>query len=401
MATAMAANDIKARGDWLAFATAIVGREVESSKDLNKDEAGKVNYCPTVDEQVLTANRGWVAMGDVVVGDRVFAPDGTATKVTEVHPRHCGARWRVTFSDGEAVDTAADHSWRAFDRALWTKIHRRRDKSGDWSEWWVDAPLVTTSGMSEELRDYRGMTNWTIPNTAPLMAPEADLPIDPYLFGYWLGDGFWSQITCHADDVGHIVQHIESLGWIATSGVSQTSSWVRASIPGTRSGWAGRTTDSFPNRLRAIGVWDKGTKTVPASYLNASVKQLKALLAGLVDSDGSMTRGGQAVFTNTNRELIEAVHDLVVSLGAKATIKPVSRPVEHWRVTFTPSWCPFHMQRHVEAWDRLAGKPSVRRRSRTVKMIEQVADQAEFVRINVDHPSHLFLIGRGLVPTRR
>lgn len=357
------------------------------------------NFCPAVDEKVLTSNRGWTVMGDVVVGDEVFAPDGSVTAVTEVHERHCGARWRVTFSDGETVDTDGEHRWRAFDRRLWTKIHRRRDKSNDWSKWWDDAPLVTTADMAAELRDYRGMTNWTIPNTQPLELRAADLPIDPYLFGYWLGDGFWSTITCHADDVSHLVDHVKSLGWNATSGVNHSSSWVRASVPGTRNGWAGRTTDSLPNRLRALGVWDKGTKTVPAEYLAGSVAQRRALLAGLVDADGSMTRGGQAVFTNTNPNLVMAVHDLVVSLGAKAMVDSVSKPVNHWRVTFTPEWCPFRIQRKVNSWDERSGKPSIRRRSRTVTSIEQVADHAEFVCIAVDHPSHLFLIGRGLVPT--
>ena len=42
----------------------------------------------------------------------------------------------------------------------------------------------------------------SVPVARPLRLPDADLPIDPYILGLWLGDGSSTapNITCHRDD---------------------------------------------------------------------------------------------------------------------------------------------------------------------------------------------------------
>ena len=45
-----------------------------------------------IDTPVLTANRGWVCHGDLVVGDYVFAPGGSAVRVVALSGRYNGNR---------------------------------------------------------------------------------------------------------------------------------------------------------------------------------------------------------------------------------------------------------------------------------------------------------------------
>ena len=70
-------------------------------------------------------------------------------------------------------------------------------------------------------------------------------------------------------------------------------------------------------RLRTIGVL--GNKHIPSEYLRASESQRRALLAGLLDTDGTVTAGGAVQFCVTERRLADDVAELMVSLviGAK------------------------------------------------------------------------------------
>ena len=55
---------------------------------------------------------GWTTMGDLNVGDTVFAKDGTPTSVIEVSEVFTGNDcFRITFSDGTAIVADAGHRW--------------------------------------------------------------------------------------------------------------------------------------------------------------------------------------------------------------------------------------------------------------------------------------------------
>ena len=75
---------------------------------------------------------------------------------------------------------------------------------------------------------------------------------------------------------------------------------------------------SVQARLRTIGVL--GNKHIPVEYLRASETQRRALLAGLLDTDGTVTMGGSAQYTGTNQRLVSDVAELVVSLGYRCQI---------------------------------------------------------------------------------
>ena len=80
---------------------------------------------------------------------------------------------------------------------------------------------------------------------------------------------------------------------------------------------------SLQAMLRSIGVL--GNKHIPPAYLRASEVQRRALLAGLLDTDGYAQPSGTVVFAVCDQRLALDVQELVLSLGYRATIstKPV------------------------------------------------------------------------------
>jgi hypothetical protein len=367
---------------------------------------------------ILTANRGWVSLAGIRVGDEVFHPAGYPVAVVAVSDVLLGHEcYRVTTTDGRSVVADADH--------LWTVTDKRRERSaGPRGERrrWFEARTVTTAdmlagglsrhpgggrtsvtdGKTYATNEYR----FQLPTQEPLKSPVVDLPIDPYMFGAWLGDGDsrGAALTVGGEDLGHMVAQVEAAGYRVVSRVRNTCNTAWHLRFNTTDGRPGGRTGMQP-LLRALGVL--GDKHIPDVYLTAGAAQREALLQGLLDTDGTIeARRGQVEFCSTTRALADGVLFLARSLGWRATL------VEHratlngrdcgpkFRVCWTPTrldpFVPFRMPRkaaRVKAVDGGKGRATL-----SVARIEPVPSVP--VRcITVDSPDGLYLAGRDLVPT--
>ena len=180
--------------------------------------------------EVLTANRGWIEMVEIKVGDMVIHPSGQPTRVEFVSDVINAPCYEVLTTDGRSVVVDAEHPWAVTDK--------RTEKSRGATQrtrWFVDRIATTeqmvTEGLSRYLAGYRTTKTdgkiytvneyrFQLPEQNSIQMPEQELlPIDPYLLGTWLGDGHSSgaQLTSHVDDVPHWVNQIERCGFIASA----------------------------------------------------------------------------------------------------------------------------------------------------------------------------------------
>src|SRR5699024_8111406 len=158
--------------------------------------------------------------------------------------------------------------------------------------------------------------------------------------------------------------------------------------------------DSLATRLRVLDVL--GNKHIPAAYLRAGVAQRRALLAGLLDSDGTASaRSGRVTYTSTRAILAENVAELARSLGYQPTVghRRVSGRTEAtstaFNVGFTTDNNPFRLPRKAE---RVSGRRSDRASRRYITDVRTVGSVP--VRcIQVDNSDHMYLAGRAMVPT--
>ena len=70
--------------------------------------------------------------------------------------------------------------------------------------------------------------------------------------------------------------------------------------------------------LRKLGVLSD--KHIPAAYLRASEEQRRAVLAGLMDTDGTVTSTRNCQYEVTSRRLAEDVRELISSLGYRCSV---------------------------------------------------------------------------------
>jgi Type III restriction enzyme, res subunit/Helicase conserved C-terminal domain/LAGLIDADG-like domain len=92
--------------------------------------------------------------------------------------------------------------------------------------------------------------------------------------------------------------------------------------------------NSLSKALAKLGPWGllSGEKSIPKKYLLASIEQRLALLAGLVDTDGSASRAG-ACYHTTSKQLAQDVIVLARSVGCRASLGHD----KCWRVTMRHS----------------------------------------------------------------
>lgn len=371
----------------------VLDNGLKAEKVMSSPDEAQYLHSVDLAEEILTTV-GWKTMGTIETGDVVYAEDGSQTTVLGKSPVFLDSPcYELEFADGSKVVASDDHRWH-----VWDNYDHQRG-GGYHGEW----KTITTADIASNWKWYQDKNRYRVACDGVVQAPEADLPIDPYIFGYWLGDGtsLDPSLTVGHRDVEHVTAAIERAGYHVTASSDLTGGWGTSKRLHLSNG----TPKGLRNTLRDLGVLGRGKKHIPDVYLQASVEQRKALLAGLLDSDGSAFPSVR--FTSTLPRLADDVLTLVRSLGQRARITHRDLPpregvktskrqaVIHWTATFDP----FRMARKsaaVRIWEDKPRAKDVRRMS--IVGVRRVKPRSTRC-IKVDHPSHVFLIGRTFVPT--
>lgn len=328
-------------------------------------------------EPVLTP-AGWSVMGNLVVGDQVISVDGSPATVLAVHPQESREVYRVTFSDGSWTRCGPDHLWTVSywgsDRSSGKQVRIRRSKT-----------VTLRQLMDEGITTPKGRRKFCIPMTAPVQYPERDLPMDPYTLGVILGDG-----------------NVNHRGYVSLT----TDKEIIDALPAPGSqyehhspGVAVLNTNVWSDALTDLGLarhrsWEK---FVPEVYLRAHEAARRALLAGLLDTDGSPIDEGGVEFSTTSEVLLDAVVELTESLGGQARSKSsrfttythngeTKQGRKSWRVNLKLNEQPFRLARKMIRWIEPTKYPV----QRIIESIERVGDE-DSVCITIDRSDGLYL----------
>ncbi|SDY97831.1 replicative DNA helicase [Geodermatophilus africanus] len=401
---------------------------------------------------------GWTTMGEVAAGDQVMGSDGRPTTVvaaTEVLTgRPC---YEVHFSDGSVIVADARHQWLTETRASRKSAQAAATGYNGYRNQRTLGEVRTTEEIARTVRcatkDAR--LNHSVTNAAPLELPEANLPLPPYALGVWLGDGT-SRAAHFTSNDPEIAVHIEADGLVVEqTGVDRRYALRLPDRPAVEarpcpmcgelfvprtsqvqtcgktcggrlraSGGVGRQATcpdcggpssgfaqcqacqnehgTVQGLLRSLGVF--GDKHIPMAYLRASVAQRRALLAGLLDTDGTVAPNGVVQFAVTTQRLAEDARELVAGLGyrVRMTRKRVRGRSEASSTCFTLTFSTddevFRLERKKLVHKKRGARTFTARGVRfitDVRPIESVPVRC----IEVDAEDHLFLAGRSFIPT--
>ncbi|MCG5215679.1 replicative DNA helicase [Streptosporangium sp. KLBMP 9127] len=284
--------------------------------------------------------------------------------------------------------------------------------------------IVTTEEIAATLRrspaDAR--PNHAVGVAMPFDLDEQDLPLPPYVLGIWLGEGHREDARFTTVDP-EIVANVEAEGlWVTRAGDGVTHSIgfpgpegpvsrgcaVCEAMVAPRSGDpvpspacadCGDRPDTVRATLRSLGVL--GDKHIPRRYLRASEEQRRALLAGLLDTDGYVSRAGRIQFAVTNERLANDALELVLSLGYRATMR--TRAVEGraagssvcHMIDFTAAETVFRLTRKAVRQAATARPASLVRYIVDVRAVPSTPVRC----VEVDNADHMYLASRACIPT--
>lgn len=346
---------------------------------------------------------GWKRFGDLKVGTKLCATDGTVTSVIAIHPQGLKDLYRVTMRDGGSVECCEDHLWLAWKTHASRKIKNRMTAGAD------GARKYTTAAIRAELaRGYRSDGRkfaFAIPVPEPVAFNVAgqycgrgnfiSRPIDPYLLGLLIGDG------CYTDKT--------------TTSLSSADPEIRGYLvallgDGVRVRKTRGAADSFHLRgdtlkrvdahLAALGMLGKraATKSIPRQYLLAPVADRWALAQGLMDTDGWAEANDSACYCTVSPSLRDDFVFLVRSLGGIAYVTNKIPNYTH-NGERRQGQRAFVVRVRIDQPERLFRLPRKREVASTIhhqsegRFIESVefSRRAEAMCITVAHPNSLYI----------
>ena len=326
---------------------------------------------------IFTSN-GWKTMGTLTLEDKVFDSDGCQTEIkaiSDIKNKDC---YEITFDTGEKIVSDFEHRW------LVSFLREKKYK---------DVVMTTI-----ELFDYmktlpkgKKRYSWKIPKIVcarPLEIDIANLPIDPYVFGVWLGDG-------HSAD-GKITNMDENV-W---SEIEKRGYKIGEDISGGGSGLAStRTIFGLTHELNKLGVLKN--KQLPDVFLNSSFNQRLDVLRGLMDADGYYNKKrNRFVMSTTRKWQANAINMLVSSLGLKATIITTNRKLSGktfiaYDVCFTSHYLNPFLVRNQDINIEFRNSFCHHRNIVSVNKVESEPT----ICIEVKSPKHTFLFGHSFIVT--
>jgi hypothetical protein len=324
-------------------------------------------------DTLIPTPSGWTTMGDIEVGDHILSPSGksvTVIKKTETMYNHdC---YKIYFDNGEEIIADAGHLWEV-----------------NSSYWNVGEKVVTTEDIfntyKNKKHNKRGkgvVGSYYIKITKPIeTCIHQNLPIDPYLLGVWLGDGYSadSRVISHKDDFEYYKTKIQ-IDYLREDG-----NCIRFKCK------------DLQKSLKQHNLLKN--KHIPQQYLRASYEARLELLRGLMDTDGSLKPNTRSFeFYQKNYDLILQVVELLSSMGIKSNIrvKKIKDSLYH-TISFTTNEIPFNLPRKIKLINN--SKPTRPQEKRHyIQKIEKV-NSVPVACISVDSDDHLFLCGRTFIPT--
>jgi phosphate starvation-inducible PhoH-like protein len=253
---------------------------------------------------------GWRPIGSLGIGDLVVGSNGLPTPVIGVYPQGEEQVFRLSTQDGASTLCSAEHLW-----AVTTASDRRRGRP---------ARVLETREMAGNLRAFHAH-RYELPLVSrPVEFLQREVPMDPYALGLLLGDGCLTTSTNPSFTTGDpelaeaLEERLESIELVRKDSRGEID-YVLRHKEGHRGGVI--VANPVTAVLRELGLAGtrSNSKFVPRDYLWNSTEIRRALLQGLLDTDGEpVTRRNRACriqYTTTSPQLRDDVAFLVRSLG--------------------------------------------------------------------------------------
>ena len=371
----------------MAFNTGISGQALGNMLDITID-------IPMIDGS-------FKKLSHVVDGDLLVGSDGKATKVLKAHEiKFPEIAYDMHFDNGSIVKSGGEHLWTV-------KVHGTKHSLREW----------TTMTADEVYKYIQKGKRVTIPAMKEIhTGVSTGNSIDPYVLGYWLGDGMSHSSRITTEDI-EVLSYFREAGYecvevkdSSKSGNAKMYDVYKIGYKPQKCTETGQfiSTGSLHSELRELGVMARygGEKHIPEEYFTATYEEKMELIRGLMDSDGYAHSGSFVQFCQSESRLKDDMIKLIESLGLKTSIvkrckveinkqkiklhektggKLILATKDSYEIGFTPWSNPFKLNRKAQKW-KLPYKQTVTLKSMVI------TDKVLMRCLTVDSEDKLFAV---------
>ena len=338
-----------------------------------------------LDSKVLTPS-GYVEMRDIKVGSKVVTPFDGIANVTAIFPQGVQDVYELTTIDGRKCECGLDHLWTV---RTPKQIHKHRKDPQKW-DWYK---TLTTKDIIKGMEEGR---KFFLPVNNAIEFEEKELPIPPYVLGVLIGDGCLTNFRGErafkiSNTEEDIIQKVAKLT-DTTRVYYQSSCYTKCFYTPYHK--------EYKDYLTAVGLATYSYhKFIPQEYLHSSIKQRRELLAGLIDTDGSVDPIKNCFrFSTTSERLKDDFLWLCRSLGYNCSVSVDKRSDKYTLgvsysigihtddIIFTSNkhWSRFNKERNAT---RCYGRTNDHTRIISIKKVRRAECQC----ILVDDDKHLYI----------
>lgn len=268
--------------------------------------------------------QGWTYMGHLKEGDFVFDKHGNLTKILKIFELGVEPVFKVTFQDGRYSLCTKEHLWtvKSHKDGLW-----RTEMLQDMIE---DFKAIVPSKVAEGRKDpYR--YKYYIPVCEPVQYPSRAVSVDPWVLGVFIGNGCCTnsilELSSGTCDIPLKVARITGFKVKKLSKHNYSYGFYHK-----ETGKPVHTEEFFKEYPELINY--SHHKRIPEAYLYNDIESRKALLKGLLDTDGHIgccDGRYNVTYTSTSIGLIEDIQTLVRSLGMSTGFVHIDKRTDKYR----------------------------------------------------------------------
>lgn len=340
--------------------------------------------------------KGWTTVGEIKVGDYLFDRYGKPTKVLAIYPQKEKKQvYKVYFKSGRIAECCNEHLWSYYN----SKSRYPNKLFTSTLQELINNPLG--------LQDSKGAYRFSVPVCEPVQYDEKEYSIDPYVMGLILGDGSFryqnnQKAFYFSSNDEELVEQIKNrMGYTLYKKNSiKNYNWTfEANFFEHKNVWVEDILRDYPKLWQA----KSETKFIPDDFMFGSINQRFDLLAGLLDTDGSIDSKGRISYSTVSPQLRDNVIELCESLGMTCSYSIDKR---EYKYTTGESYsisikmkkedkvkC-FKLKRKLKiAIDYVNSKKRTERRDRDpIVKIEPTNNYVDMTCFYVDNEEHLFLM---------
>ena len=376
-------------GQWLKFMYIDKAREAgKHGSELAARGRGKAH---PYDEFVYTPD-GIKQWKDIKVGDYIFGDNGKLTKVIDIPFDDIAPIYELTLSSGYKVKCSEGHLWKVYSHCRGEIIISTKELLKLYKRPRKISPH-NPSGIELDC---------TIPVGKGVEFPYNKTNIDPYTFGLLLGDGCFRHLnnkntvyfTSNSEDF-EIYKNIIPYNYIKYN--SKYSYGIRI--------------NNIGNILKSYNLNYKKSedKFIPDEYKYNSRAVRIALLKGLLDTDGTVTRG-KIELVLSSRKMVEDVQWLCSSLGIATSNIRIKKTwyynsdrikvhcLDAYRLSIFSEINLFTLPRKTKLWSNRSKTNYGKSKYKGYKIVNiKYIGKQKAKCITVDNESHCYLINNFIV----